>query len=29
MSTEEGQKLLTLSDQITPNKENEDQGKNN
>ena len=29
MSTEEGQKLATLSDQITPNKENEAQGKNN
>ena len=29
MSTEEGQKLTTLSDQITPNKENEAQGKIN
>ena len=29
MSTEEGQKLPTLSDQITPNKENGAQGKNN
>ena len=29
MSTEEGQKLPTLSDKITPNKENEAQGKNN
>ena len=29
MSTEEEQKLPTLSDQITPNKENEAQGKNN
>ena len=29
MSTEEAQKLPTLSDQITPNKENEAQGKNN
>ncbi len=29
MTTEEGQKLPTLSDQIAPNKENEAQGKNN